>query len=197
MIRGALVSILFGAALLAALSACGEKKEAAAPPPREVSGDSIAYFCKMAVNEHPGPKGQVFVTDRDEPYWFASARDAIAFTMLPDEPKNIMAIYVTDEARARNWDRPEPGSWVDAREAFFVIESRRTGGMGAAEAVPFSDQQAARDFIAQYGGRMVRFADMPRDYILSFGVGPEGSATDMNASPPDMSRESPESHDEP
>lgn len=195
--RRALVSILFAAAFSAGFSACGDKKEAAAPPPRDVGADSIAYFCNMLVDEHPGPKGQVFLTGRDAPYWFASARDAIAFTMLPGEPKNIAAIYVTDVGRAKNWDHPEPGTWVDARKAFFVIGSRRTGGMGAAEAIPFSEEQAARDFAAQYGGRIVRFADMPPEYILSYGVGPEGRGMDMGQSPPDNPREPPVPHDEP
>ena len=195
--RGAFIPIFFAAMLGAALSGCGEKKEAAAPPPQDVSADSVAYFCNMLVDEHPGPKGQVFVTDREEPYWFASARDAIAFTMLPGEPKNIAAIYVTDVGRAKNWDHPEPGTWVDARKAFFVIESRKTGGMGAAEAVPFSEEQAARDFVAEYGGRIVRFADMPQDYILSYGVGPEGQGMDMGRMPPDHPQTSPGQHDEP
>ncbi len=185
MSRAAAVAALLSLAISAGLSACGEKEEAAAPPPREITGEEIAYFCNMAVTEHAGPKGQIFLTGRDEPYWFASVRDAIAFTMLPGEPKNIAAIYVTDVARAQDWDNPEPGTWVEARDAVFVIESTRTGGMGVAEAVPFSDEEAARDFIARYGGRLLRFADLPQSYVL----GPGGDAPGREMMPRGMEKQ--------
>lgn len=38
--------------------------------------------------------------------------------------------------------------------------------MGAAEAVPFGERAAADAFVAQNGGRVVAFADIPRDYVL-------------------------------
>ena len=175
MSRAAALAVILSLAFSAALSGCGEKEEATVPPPREFTGDEIAYFCSMALSEHTGPKGQIFLTGRDEPYWFSSVRDTIAFTMLPGEPNNIAAVYVTDLARAQDWDHPGPGAWVDARKAVFVIESARKGGMGMAEAAPFSDERAAQEFMAQYGGRMVGFADLPQSYILGPGGGAPGS----------------------
>jgi copper chaperone NosL len=50
----------------------------------------------MTLGEHPGPKGQIFVRDRAEPYWFATVRETVAFTLLPEMPKGIVAIYVSD-----------------------------------------------------------------------------------------------------
>jgi copper chaperone NosL len=38
--------------------------------------------------------------------------------------------------------------------------------MGAPEAVPFSDKAAAEAFQIAHGGEVVRFADIPRDYVL-------------------------------
>ena len=121
----------------------------------------------MALSEHSGPKGQIFVNERAEPYWFASVRDTFAFVMLPEEPKDITAIYVSDMGKAKNWDQPE--IWTDARKAVFVIASRKRGGMGEDEAVPFSDEAAAQAFVAENGGRTVHFDDMPKDYILPNG----------------------------
>jgi copper chaperone NosL len=156
--------------LLLALPACGKNEQASAPPPpKEISADSIAEFCNMALSEHSGPKGQIFVKGRNEPFWFASVRDTFAFTLLPEEPKAITAIYVTDMAKARTWDEPGPGVWTDARKALFVIASRKRGGMGEDEAVPFSDEAAAQAFMAENGGRMVHFDEMPKDYILPNG----------------------------
>ena len=91
--------------------------------------------------------------------------------MLPEEPKDIRAIYVSDMAKAPNWDKPGADNWVDARQAFFVIESDVRGGMGTAEAVPFSTEAAAAAFVKDHGGGVVRFDAIPRDYILEQQAG--------------------------
>ena len=154
---------VLSAPLLAA--ACGEDQTAEAPPAHEITRDAVGYYCNMIVADHPGPKAQIFVAGREPPYWFSSVRDAIAFTLLPEEPRDI-ALYVNDMGRATHWDSPEPGTWIDARDAWYVLESSRRGGMGAPEAVPFSDPSAAHDFVMDYGGRVVAFADIPAPYIL-------------------------------
>lgn len=151
-----------------ALSGCGEKV-AQVPPPRHMTAEAIGHYCGMNLFEHPGPKGQIFAASLIEPVWFSSARDTIAFTMLPDEPKDIQAIYVSDMAKAPSWEKPGADNWIEARKALFVIGSRQKGGMGGVEAVPFSDRGAAEKFALQNGGRIVAFADVPRDYILGSG----------------------------
>ena len=158
-----------GAALLAALvAACGKPGGDAAvpPPPREVGEGAIGHYCGMALAEHPGPKGQIFLKSKPDPVWFSSVHDAFAFTLLPEEPKDIAAIYVNDMAKAKNWSQPEAGSWIDAKKAWYVIESKVKGGMGGDEAVPFGAEAAAKDFAAANGGRLVRFDGMPKSYII-------------------------------
>jgi copper chaperone NosL len=95
--------------------------------------------------------------------------------MLPEEPKDISAIYVSDMAKAPDWDKPGTTNWIDARKAFFVIGSRRKGGMGADEAVPFSDKGAAERFASENGGRVMAFADVPKDYVLGATAESTGS----------------------
>ncbi len=152
------------AAFALSLTSCDDNDT---PPPeaRELTRDATGYYCNMIVADHRGPKGQVFLKHRDDPIWFSSARDTIAFTMLPGEPKDIAAIYVNDMARA-NWDSPEPGTWIEARTAWYVIESSRVGGMGAPEAVPFSNRAAAAAFGTAWGGRVVAFDDIPAGYVV-------------------------------
>lgn len=172
-------------AAILALAACGKADETAAPPPRPITADAIAQFCDMAVTEHAGPKGQIFVKSRSDPYWFASVRDAFAFTMLPEEPKDIVAIYVSDMAKEKDWNNPTPTNWVEARSAVFVIDSRKQSGMSEAEAVPFSDAEAAKRFVAKNGGRMVQFHQMPRHYILPKGDVPPAAPQKMEMRPND------------
>lgn len=152
---------------LAAAAGCDRRSaQAPRPSPSEVLAEATGYYCGMRLAEHEGPKGQLYLASRSEPIWFSSVRDTIAFTRLPEEPRDIAAIYVNDMGRARNWAQPEPGTWIDARKAWFVIDSDVRGGMGAPEAVPFSDPAAAEAFQAQHRGRVVQLADVPDSYVL-------------------------------
>jgi copper chaperone NosL len=160
-----------------ALAGCNAQKTAEAPPPpQEMTDSAIGHYCGMNVLEHTGPKGQIILASRKDPVWFSSARDAISFTLLPEEPRDIRAIYVSDMAKAPSWDKPGANNWVDAKQASFVIGSRRQGGMGGDEAVPFSDRSAAEKFVAEYGGRVVAFAEVPRDYVLGATAEVKGAA---------------------
>ncbi|MEO8079711.1 MAG: nitrous oxide reductase accessory protein NosL [Caldimonas sp.] len=174
------------AALLAAVIAggCGRPSPPpAAPPPVEVQADSAAHFCGMLLVDHEGPKGQIHLASSDKTVWFSSVRDTIAFTRLPEEARDITAIYVNDMGRARSWARPEPGTWVDAKQAWFVIDSDMRGGMGAPEAVPFSQKTAAEAFRGIHQGRIVRMADIPGAYVLG-RVDMPGGAANAPASAP-------------
>jgi copper chaperone NosL len=177
------------AVICLALAACDQEQESVTqPPPHDLTPDAIAYFCGMNVLEHPGPKGQIILASRSDPVWFSSTRDALAFTMLPEEPKDIQAIYVSDMGKAPSWEKPGASNWVEAHRAIFVIGSHLKGGMGADEAVPFSDRATAEKFTSEQGGRIVSFGDMPRDYILGAGTGmgvlPDASGPKAAPQPP-------------
>lgn len=148
------------------LAGCSDDSSKAPATPHQLTADAVGHYCGMNVMEHPGPKGQIIVASRSTPVWFSSARDAFSFTMLAEEAKDIRAVYVSDMAKAPSWDDPGPANWIDAHQAFFVIDSSKHGGMGAPETVPFSDRGAAEKFAAEHGGRVVGFADVPRDYVL-------------------------------
>lgn len=151
---------------VALLAGCSQQEEVAMPAPFTLDAAAIGRYDGMSLTEHGGPKGQIILGRIPEPIWFSTARDAIAFTVMPDEPKNIAAIYVSDMAVAASWEQPGADNWIDARTAWFVLGSRQRGGMGTAETVPFSTEEAARAFAAANGGEIVRFADIPLDYVL-------------------------------
>jgi len=151
------------------------------PPPTALTTDAMGVFCGMNVLEHPGPKGQIITTSRIDPYWFTSVRDAVAFTLMPDQPRDIRAIYVSDMARAPSWAEPGATNWIDARKAFFVIESRKQGGMGAAEAVPFGTRAAADAFVAANSGTIVTFPEIPSAYVLGSDAAGEHDRSNARA----------------
>lgn len=153
-------------ALCAALALAACKKEAEKPAPQAVSDASIDRYCGMMLTEHEGPRGQIFVAGEETPVWFSSARDTVAFTLLPEEPKDIAAIYVSDMGAAPSWADPGATNWTDAKTASYVIDSDAEGGMGGAEAVPFADKTEAEAFARDHGGTVVAFDAIPADYIL-------------------------------
>jgi copper chaperone NosL len=165
------------AALLAGCS--GQEAREAAPPPAQISEDAIGYYCRMNVIEHAGPKAQIFIKGEDEPLWFSQARDGVVFTRLPEETAEITAFYVTDMGRVSDWRAERDFAWIPAADAYFVIESARTGGMGAPETVPFGELADAERYRAENGGRIVSLESIPDQYVL-------GPAPDMNAHNGDM-----------
>jgi copper chaperone NosL len=168
--------MLIAVALALSLTACKDEKTAEAPKPVEPTAASIAHFCNMPVLDHPGPKGEIFIKGKTEPVWFASARDTIAFTKLPEEPKEIAAIYVTDMGHAEAWLKPEPGGWVEAGAAWYVLGSSYDGGIGGREAVPFAKQEDAARFVARFGGHLARLGDVPEEYVLGSDPSPTEQA---------------------
>jgi copper chaperone NosL len=162
-----IVRILCSAVIAILLTGCNQDAgNSVAPPPVALDSGAMGVFCGMNLQEHPGPKGQIITAGRIDPFWFTSVRDTVAFTLMPDQPRDIRAIYVSDMAQAMSWEDPGATNWVDARKAFFVIESRKHGGMGAAEAVPFGSRAAADAFAAANGGHVVAFAEIPSSYVL-------------------------------
>ncbi len=162
---------------LVSLAACNETEVAERPAPVALTLEATGHYCQMTVLDHEGPKAQIHLAGNPHPVWFTQVRDAVAFTKLPEEPKDYTAIYVNDMAKAESWASPGE-NWIEARDAFFVIGSRKAGGMGAAEAIPFGIEKAALDFAEENGGSVVRFDGIPDAYVLA----PAGPEEDVHSS---------------
>ncbi|MDN3721342.1 nitrous oxide reductase accessory protein NosL [Roseibium salinum] len=138
--RSAIVLLALGL-----LTACQEDVQVARPAALDLTPEAAGHYCQMTVLDHSGPKAQIHLTGNPNPFWFTQVRDAVAFTLSPEEPKNIAAIYVNDMDKAESWDQPGTDNWIEADSAWFVIGSTQAGGMGAAEAIPFGSQAGGRN----------------------------------------------------
>lgn len=155
-------------AAIAILAACSQGQQTSAPPaPHTDIADAVGHYCGMALDEHTGPKGQIILEGTDTPIWFSAIKQVFAYTVLPEEPKTLRAIYVNDMAGAERGQPPDPAAWIDARNAHYVIESHYIGGMGAEDAMPFSQRDHAKAFAQIHGGRVVAFHEVPESYIFS------------------------------
>jgi copper chaperone NosL len=141
------------------VTACSKEKNGAVPPPVATTDDATGHYCGMLLAEHAGPKGQILLQSGDKPVWFTSVRDTLTFLSLPEEPKDVAAVYVSDMAKAPSWEKPGDTNWILADKAVYVIESDRVGGMGGAEAIPFGDEATAKSFTSEHGGRIVALED--------------------------------------
>jgi copper chaperone NosL len=148
------------------IAGCEQEALVEAPPPAPLTRDAVGYYCNMTVADHPGPKGQIHLKGASAPLWFSSARDTVAFTMLPGESKKIAAIYVHDAGKLADWQHPGDSAWIEARSAYYVIGSGMKGGMGLPETVPFADIEKANAFIAEHGGRVVPWVEIPTNYVI-------------------------------
>ena len=159
------LTILLATVLLAACSQT--ETTSAPPPPQAMTEQAKGYYCTMNLTEHYGGKAQIFVQSQpDKPYWFSTVNQAIGFTRHPGEPKDITAIYVTDMGKVTDWSKPRADdAWIDAKTAHYVIDSPFIGGMGAADALPFADMTKAQEFVAKNGGKIVKFDDVPDEFI--------------------------------
>jgi len=148
------------------LSACEKTQVTEVPPAQTLNREASGYYCLMTVVNHNGPKGQIILTDKQQALWFTSVRDTLAFTLSPEEPKNIAAIYVNDMSNA-DWNNPGADNWINAHDAWYVLNSDRSGGMGAPEAVPFATKNNAEQFADKQGGSVYAFDSIPREYIVA------------------------------
>ncbi len=135
------------------------------PSPQE-PGNEVGYFCNMTIVHHSAAKAQLFLKRKqDKPLWFSTIRDLFVYTHSPEEDQRIAGAYVNDMGVA-DWNAPEEGTWIDAYEAHYVINTERRNGMGGPAIVPFSSVEKAEEFIAQHGGEIKSFNDVPESYIF-------------------------------
>jgi copper chaperone NosL len=59
--------------------------------------------------------------------------------------------------------------WIDAKSAFYVVDSSARGPMRAGNLPAFATQQAARQFAEQRGGDAKAFADIDTALVQRLG----------------------------
>jgi copper chaperone NosL len=144
------------------LAACNKGAEQVASP-REPDSNAVGYYCRMALKEHQGPKGQILPRGLKDPLWFSSVRDALTYVeqdIVSD--REISGFWVNDMAQG-TWEKPAPGSWIDARTAWYVVGSSKMSAMGGNEAVPFQSHDSAEAFAKDNGGHVSNYTTARRE----------------------------------
>jgi copper chaperone NosL len=136
-------------AALLLLAACGDAARTLAAG--EPGDDAVCALDGMSIKDYPGPKAQLVSRDGRIDYFCSLAE---LLEVLAGEDGARGAGYVQDMGKA-DWNRPR-GHWIDARSAFYVLDSRAQGAMGPTIA-SFARQEDARAFAAREGGRVLGY----------------------------------------
>jgi copper chaperone NosL len=154
---------------LASLVACSKDEAAAALVPAEIDAATTCELDGMMLAEYGGPKAQVHYAGVAAPVFFCDTVEMFAALLRPEQARAVRAAFVQDMGQA-DWDRPR-GHWFDAKAGFYVVGSKRRAAMGPT-IVSFAAEAGAQGFVGQWGGKVLRFAEIrPEMADLRGGAG--------------------------
>lgn len=167
------------------LAACGEAPDTAATQPAvAIEAADECHLCGMIIEEHPGPKGQLYLRTDTAARKFCSVAEMFTFLLQPEYSERIGAAYVHDVA-AGTWAVPNDEAFVPAREAWYVLGHQQPGSMGHALA-SFRQRADADAFAEAHGGRVLAFeqidlAALSAAQPAGHGHGSAGHGADAHA----------------
>ncbi|OWW21452.1 nitrous oxide reductase accessory protein NosL [Noviherbaspirillum denitrificans] len=152
-------------ALVALLAACG--KEAAQLAAVEPDQGTACALDGMVLKDYPGPKAQIHYKE-GAPEFFCDLVELFSMVLAPEQKRPVAGIFVQDMGKT-DWAQPS-GHWVDAKLAYYVVGSKKTGSMGPTFG-SFSSLPDAEAFVAREGGTVKRFEQMTLDMVSQPGKG--------------------------
>ena len=162
--RTFLLSAIVGGALLG----CGQTSSNKPITPVEIDPHTTCDLDGMLLADYPGPKAQIFYAGQESPTFFCDTVEMFHTVLAPEQVKAINAVYVQDMGKA-DWEQPR-GNWFDAKSGFYVLGSKKHGSMGPTIA-SFAQEADAKKFAAQWGGKLLRYAEIKPDMVdLSGGA---------------------------
>lgn len=151
------------------LSGCGDKAaEQTSLAPVEIDRSTSCELDGMLLADYPGPKAQVRFAGQDKPSFFCDTVELFATLLAGEQVRAAQAVYVQDMGQA-DWNAPK-GHWIDAKTAVYVVGGKRHGSMGPTIG-SFAQEADAKKFAGEYGGKVLRFAEItPAMVDLSGGA---------------------------
>lgn len=161
-------SIFFATVLSGALLGCDQSNSSKPLTPVEIDASTTCELDGMLLADYSGPKAQIRYAGQEAPTFFCDTVEMFHTLLAPEQIKAVQAVYVQDMGKA-DWEQPR-GYWTDARSGFYVLGSKRHGSMGPTIA-SFAQELDAKKFAQQWGGRLLRFAEVKPEMVdLSGGA---------------------------
>jgi nitrous oxide reductase accessory protein NosL len=114
--------------------------------------------CGMFVAKYP--KWAALIKVEGKKYYFDGVKDLMKFYLFDGDFKydrsKIKEFKVTNFYTLQT---------IDAKDAFYVIDSKILGPMGN-ELIPFSTKKEAQNFIKDHGGKIIKFKDITPKLVM-------------------------------
>ena len=151
------------------LTSCSDNTEQQQMLHKAVAMESAdeCHLCGMLITRFDGPKGEIFRKETgDQVFKFCSTRDMFSYYLDPENKRNVAQMLVHDMSKMP-WgsDSINDKYFIDAKTAWYVIGSEKTGAMGETLA-SFSQQSDAQAFAKEFGGKVISFADISYDALM-------------------------------
>ena len=153
---------------IATLAACSDNSAQKAVVHQAVameSGDEC-HLCGMLITHFDGPKGEAFRKEQgDKVFKFCSTRDMFSYYLDPENKRNVSQMLVHDMSKMP-WgsDSIDDKHFIDAKKAWYVHGSEKTGAMGKTLA-SFSLEKDAQAFAKEFGGKVLGFESINQDTL--------------------------------
>jgi copper chaperone NosL len=159
------LAVLFCMLILGACSDNSAQKEIIHKAVAMESSDEC-HLCGMLIMNFDGPKGEIFRKEQgDKVFKFCSTRDMFSYYLDPENKRNVSQILVHDMSKMP-WgsDSIDDKHFIDAKAAWFVMGSEKTGAMGKTLA-SFSLETDALAFAKEFGGKVLGFSEVDQDSL--------------------------------
>jgi copper chaperone NosL len=159
---------IWGLALFTVLiiAGCSEPvNDAVKQPAVALQRGDECHLCGMIILNFPGPKSELYQQGSGTVRKFCSTRDMFSYALDPEHTSTLQSIWVHDMGKSA-WDSPDDQYFTDARHAWYVINSEKSGAMGPALA-SFTKEQDAIDFAKQFQGDVLRYEELTLQVISS------------------------------
>ena len=155
--------------VVTSLMSCSDKTEQQQILHQAVAMESSdeCHLCGMLITRFDGPKGEVFRKETGEQVFkFCSTRDMFSYYLDPENKRNVAQMLVHDMSKMP-WgsDSIDDKYFIDAKVAWYVAGSEKTGAMGKTLA-SFSQQKDAQAFAKEFGGQVVSFKGVNFDILM-------------------------------
>ena len=130
------------------------------------SGDEC-HLCGMLITRFDGPKGEAFRKEQgDNVFKFCSTRDLFSYYLDPENKRNVSQMLVHDMSKMP-WGSNSINDkyFIDAKKAWYVAGSEKTGAMGKTLA-SFSQQEDALAFAAEFKGKVLSFKEVTLEILM-------------------------------
>ena len=151
-----LISFIIFLSSFAILTACSPGK-AKLPPPRKITSATTSKLCGMFLKQYPGPESQIIYRN-GKTYFFCDTVELLEWIHLKSVAARVPLVMYVQDMTHNSWEHPND-RFINAKNAYYVIGSKRMGCMGPTF-VSFSNKTAANKFIEKYGGKIYKFNEI-------------------------------------